>query len=294
MVSIGNLTVGGTGKTPLSAWIASFFAESGLTPAVVLRGYGGDEARIHRALAPGAKVIESPDRLAGIRRALRKGAEVVVLDDGFQRLDVARDLDVVVVSAESRRAAPWTLPAGPWREPLSGLARADFMVVTRRCAPPEEAASVLEKGAAFLGRERVAQAQLAISRLEPIGGGSWLDPRELAGKRVLAMCGIGDPVSFRAQLANFEARVELVARRDHYAYGPRDVRLISATAAQFDYVVVTLKDSWKLARYSEKLKEKVLVAHQEIRWESGFDYFRQCLECIVALAGKRESRVSKL
>lgn len=293
VVSVGNLTVGGTGKTPLCAWIASFFLERGVTPAVVLRGYGGDEAQIHRTLVPGAKVIVSPDRMAGVSRAVREGADVAVLDDGFQRLDVARDLDVVVVSAESRRAARWMLPAGPWREPFRGLARADFMVVTRRCASPEEAALLLEEGAELLGLERVAQAHLALSRLEPLGGGSSLDPGELAGKRILAVCGIGDPVSFAAQLASFKARVELLAWRDHHVYRPNDVRQICALAREFDYVVVTLKDSWKLAQYWEKSQDGVLVAHQEIRWEGGFEHFRQCLDGTLAGVGEREGRVGK-
>jgi tetraacyldisaccharide 4'-kinase len=266
----------------------------GVRPAVVLRGYGGDEAQIHRALVPEALVIESPDRTAGVRRAVREGAAVAILDDGFQRLDLVRDLDVLVVSAESWGAARWTVPAGPWREPLAGLRRADFIVVTRRRSPPEEAARVVEEGAALLGDDRVAQVHLAISGFEPLGGGEWIEPGVLSGSRVLAVCGIGDPLSFRAQLASLGARVVLLARRDHHRYGPRDAREVCALAPQFDYVVVTLKDSGKLAGYLEALRGRVLVARQEIRWESGFDHFKRCLERTLAGVAESEVRVRSL
>ncbi|GIW51076.1 MAG: tetraacyldisaccharide 4'-kinase [Gemmatimonadales bacterium] len=294
VISVGNLSVGGTGKTPLCAWIASYCVTRGITPGVILRGYGGDEARVHRILVPQARVVESPDRAAGVLRALEEGAEVAILDDGFQRLDVARDLNVVLVSAESRHAAPWTVPAGPWREPFKALSRADFLVVTRRSAPASEAALVAERGIGLLGAERVGQVCLAISRLEPLGGGQSVDPEELAGRRVLAVCGIGDPVSFRAQLASFEARVELMARRDHHSYNSRDAGRICAIAPQFDYVVVTLKDSWKLAGYLDGMREKVLVAHQEIRWEGGLDDFRRCLEGTLAGVAESEVRIRDL
>jgi tetraacyldisaccharide 4'-kinase len=232
--------------------------------------------------------------MAGVRRALSEGAEVAILDDGFQRLDVARDWDVVVVSAESWQAASWTLPAGPWREPVQELVRADFMVVTRRCMPVERAAMLLEEGADILGEERVAQVHLAMSWLEPLGGGRSVDPGALAGSRVLAVCGIGDPVSFRVQLASFGAEVKLLAWPDHHAYRWKDARKICTMARQFDYLVITLKDRWKLAGYLDGLQGRVLVAHQEIRWESGFDHFRRSLEGTLARVAKSEARVGNL
>jgi len=103
-VSVGNLTVGGSGKTPLATWIAQHYASGGLIPGILLRGYGGgDEARVHERLVPEAKVVADPDRAAGAERALARGAQVLVLDDAFQRLDVRRDLNLLVVSAESAR-----------------------------------------------------------------------------------------------------------------------------------------------------------------------------------------------
>src|SRR3954471_16919767 len=91
-VAVGNLTVGGSGKTPIAIWIARHYQERGLRPGILLRGYGGDEALVHEHAVPGAVVIPDPDRVAGAERALARGAQVLVLDDAYQRLDVRRDL----------------------------------------------------------------------------------------------------------------------------------------------------------------------------------------------------------
>ena len=110
-VAVGNLSIGGAGKTPLAAWIAARFAARGIRPGILLRGYGADEPLVLARLVPGAIVVTDPDRMAGAARARGAGAEVLVLDDAYQHLRVARDLNIAVVSAESAEAAPWTLPA---------------------------------------------------------------------------------------------------------------------------------------------------------------------------------------
>src|SRR5438309_2748654 len=141
-VAVGNRAVGGAGKTPVAAWIAGFYAGRGRTPAVLLRGYGGDEPKVHERLVPGAVVVADPDRVAGAALALAAGADVIVLDDAFQTLGVARDLNLALVSAEIARQVPWLLPAGPWREPARALGRADGFIVTRKRASFEEAQGV--------------------------------------------------------------------------------------------------------------------------------------------------------
>jgi tetraacyldisaccharide 4'-kinase len=138
-VAIGNLTVGGSGKTPIAIWAAQYYVSRGLTPGILLRGYGGDEVLVHQHAVPQAHVVADADRLAGADRALARGAQVLVLDDAFQRLDVRRDLNIAVVSAETTRAVRWPLPAGPWREGLGALERADAVVVTRKRATLEAA-----------------------------------------------------------------------------------------------------------------------------------------------------------
>src|SRR5690606_15784422 len=132
VISVGNLTVGGSGKTPIAGWIAARLAARGLRPGILLRGVGGDEVLVHRESVPQAVVVANPDRAAGAALAQGSGAEVLVLDDAFQRIAVRRDLDICVVSAESMQAVSWQLPAGPWREPWRALSRANAVVVTRK------------------------------------------------------------------------------------------------------------------------------------------------------------------
>src|SRR5439155_1685955 len=134
-VAVGNLSVGGTGKTPLAAWIARRYAGRGRVPGILLRGYGGGAPLVHRRLAPDAVGVAEPNRVAGAGRARAAGADILVLDDAFQLLSVARDLNIAVVSAESIAGSPWPLPAGPWRERWDALAGADGIVVTRKRVP---------------------------------------------------------------------------------------------------------------------------------------------------------------
>src|SRR5207244_8088718 len=115
-IPVGNLSVGGTGNTPLAAWIAAYCARRGWMPGILLRGYGGDEPLVHRRLVPEAVVVANPDRVAGATAARAAGARVLVLDDAYQLLGVARGLNIVVVSAERVAATPRPVAGGPGRE----------------------------------------------------------------------------------------------------------------------------------------------------------------------------------
>ena len=115
-VAVGNLTVGGSGKTPIAIWIARHYAAQGLRPGILLRGYGGDETLVHRRPCPRRSSSPTPTGWPARSAPWPEGAQVLVLDDAYQRLDVRRDLNIAVVSAETTRAVRWPLPAGPWRE----------------------------------------------------------------------------------------------------------------------------------------------------------------------------------
>jgi len=166
-IAVGNLAVGGAGKTPLAAWIAAFFASRGVKPGVLLRGYRGDEQAVHQRLVPDAVVVPNPDRRAGAEQARTQGARVLVLDDAYQRLNVARDVNIAVVSTESSppRHVAWPLPAGPWREDWSALGRADVIVVTRRRAAIAESRALAGRLAARWPRAVVAAVHLALDGL---------------------------------------------------------------------------------------------------------------------------------
>jgi tetraacyldisaccharide 4'-kinase len=280
-VAVGNLAVGGAGKTPIAAWVASWFAGRGVRPGVLLRGYGRDEAAIHRESAPSAIVVEDPDRRRGAAQALSAGAAVLVLDDGFQHLQVARNADLVLVSAESASLPRWTFPAGPWRERWRELRRADLVVVTAKAAGPDEVAqAVTHAGRAAPGRG-VAVARLSLAGFSGLRTGARHPLDVLAGARVLAASGIADPAGFRRQLEAAGAHVAARAWRDHHPFRQRDVAWMLRAADKLDFVVVTAKDAAKLRPLWPDQAPEALVARLRVDWETGGaavdDLLERCL-----------------
>jgi len=284
-VSVGNLTVGGSGKTPIASWIAGHYVRRGLTPGILLRGYhGGDEARVHEEAVPEAKVVTDPDRLAGAHRALQAGAQVLVLDDAYQRQDVSRDLNVVVVSAETSRAVPWPLPAGPWREGMGALRRADVLIVTRRRADRVSALAFLGQ-LAHRVRGPAGLVELSVTRYEGLLSGRSVTATELDGKRVVAASAIGDPEAFIAQTKRTGAAVQAATWRDHHEYSDADIAWLAKAARKSDHLIVTRKDAVKLVdRWPASVPEP-LVARLELVWEEGHDGVVQALDAVIAPLG---------
>jgi tetraacyldisaccharide 4'-kinase len=239
--------VGGTGKTPVSAWLVEQLASRGARPAVVLRDYGGDEALVHAALNRGTPVITGADRVEAVRRARDHGADVVVLDDAFQHRRARRHADVVLLSADQWRASRRLLPAGPWREPLSALRRASLVVVTRKTAPIEVLEEVWAAAAARAPGVPRAVARLAPAAVIDAHRATSRPLSSLAGVEVVAVAGVAGPAAFRQQLEELGAQVQLHAYADHYAYTADDALRLSRTAERAQLVVCTLKDAVKLA-----------------------------------------------
>ncbi len=257
-IGVGNLTVGGTGKTPVSAWLARELARRGATPAVVLRGYGDDETLVHRLLNPDSTVLASADRAAGIERAAACGCDVAVLDDAFQHRRAARTADVVLVSAERWSERRRLLPAGPWREPLSSLRRASLVLVTRKSASSDEARAVAGRVARESEDVPVATVHLRPGDLRALPGAAAPDAlpaNAVAGRAVLAISAIGDPRAFEQQLSALGARVTSARFSDHHRFTPAEIERLSRTADGMrreagelsPLVVCTLKDAVKLA-----------------------------------------------
>jgi tetraacyldisaccharide 4'-kinase len=281
-VAVGNLTVGGSGKTPIASWIAEYYASCGLRPGIVLRGYGGDESRVHRARVPGAVVVENPDRVAAAQQAADNGARVIVLDDAFQRLDLGRDLNIAVVSAESTRAAKWTLPAGPWREGFTALQRADVVVVTRKRANRAAAQAVMQRVHQVAPRAHLSVARLGLSGFQGLLSGSQHTTSAFTGARLLVSAGIADPESFAAQCRDLAAEVTLMPFSDHYRFGPGDVRRLVHAARGVDYVVVTEKDAVKLRDLWPSAVAEPLVSRLDVMWEHGQATVETALQAAVA------------
>jgi tetraacyldisaccharide 4'-kinase len=280
-VAIGNLTVGGTGKTPVAALVAARLAALGARPALVMRGYGADEALVHERLSPGVPVVTGADRVGSVERARALGATIAVLDDGFQHRGARRDADIVLLSAD--RAGPVRhLPAGPWREPLSALARASLIVVTRKSASPLRARELLAQAMRHAPEAGGATIHLAAHELVAWASDERRHPATLAGARVLAAAAIGDPRSFGAQLTEFGARVELAGERDHHAYSAADAAALARRAHAFDIIVCTLKDAVKLGPIWPADAPPLWYLSQRLAVESGADRLDRLLAALAA------------
>jgi tetraacyldisaccharide 4'-kinase len=271
VVSVGNLTVGGAGKTPVSAWIARRLVKMGARPAILVRGYGRDEIDLHLRWNPDVPVVVAARRLQGAEEAARGGAGVVVLDDGFQHRALARDLDIVLVPAEAPRR-PRLLPRGPYREPPGAVRRADLAMVVRRTASQEEA----EEMEARL-RSSWPGLPTAIAHLEPRG---WMDlagqARETPAGPLLAVASVANPVGFALLVERITGRrPELLAYPDHHEYSPADVAEIRQAARGRD-LVTTEKDAVKLFTLFDE-PDGALVLPLRVRLTRGKDTVRRSL-----------------
>ncbi len=257
VLSVGNLTVGGTGKTPMVGWLVGQLLALGSKPAIVSRGYGGTAGRgprivsegrgplcdaaqcgdepylLARSLA-GVPIVVGSDRWAAATAAARMGIDVVVLDDGFQHRALARDLDLVLLDAGDPFGGSRLLPAGLLREPLCSLRRADLVLITRSL--PGESHDTIER----VVRQHNREAPVLRAGHRRIG---FFDAAGRAAQppaRVVAFCGIGNPSSFRSDLES--EGVEIVgfeAQRDHHPYRAAEVRRLQSLAASRDAVPVT-------------------------------------------------------
>lgn len=262
VVSVGNLTVGGTGKTPLVAWLAERCARAGRKPAVVSRGYGGragrgplvvsrgdgpvvnaaasgDEPYLLATTLPGVVVVVGSDRHAGTATAAELGSDLVILDDGFQHRRLHRDVDIVLLDGTDPFGNGRLLPAGPLREPRSSLARADLVLITR--SAPDDDREQLE---AVLRSCNPAAPRLR-SAHRTVGFFAGGEHRVERPRRAFVFCGIGNPGRFRADV---EAEgVEVVAfeiRRDHHRYDPGELRRWRSAAAALDAVLLTTEKDY--------------------------------------------------
>ena len=282
-IAVGNLSVGGTGKTPLTAWIAAECRSAGRRPGILLRGYGRDEVLLHRHLVPEAVVVANPDRAAGAALARMQGANVLVLDDAFQVLDTARDLNIALLAAEQARVSPWVLPAGPWREGWGALRRADLLIVTRKRAEAETARTLADRLQARWPLKSVAVVRLGLAGLVGMRSGTPALVETLRGRRVVVAAAIADPESFAVQVRATGATVQLVAFQDHHEYGTRDVDRLVQGARAADYLVVTEKDAVKLRALWPDDQPEPLVATLELTWERNREAVAAAIARVLAI-----------
>jgi len=258
VVSVGNVTLGGTGKTPVVEWLARWYSEQGLRPAIVSRGYGAklgeenDEARVLAANLPGVPRVQNPDRVAGAERAIAEyGADRIVLDDGFQHRRLARDLDLVLLDALEPFGWGHVVPRGTLREPLTGLGRADVLMLSRAdLVSPEERARIRKEALKYAPQAGWAEVVHRPRTLLSSTG----ETQPLALLRdmpVAAFCGLGNPTGFRRTLDGLGCRVvDFKTFPDHHSYPPADLDQLSAWVDSLDVAAVlcTQKDLVKIPR----------------------------------------------
>ncbi len=274
LVSVGNLSVGGTGKTPLVARICSLLAEQGMRTAVVSRGYkrrgdqdlivvsrgdgkgplvdvaaAGDEPYLLACALPDSAVVVATRRTEGAHLAARElGVDVVVADDGYQHHRLARDLDLLVMDATAPTDSGWVLPAGALREPLHATSRASALVLSRCDIAPDTA----RVEALFRRHNPTAPVFHTAARLHEVvvHDGRRLDPSALSGEPVVAFCGIGKPGLFRQDLIRAGMKVVVFAPfPDHHWYTDDDLKALSRRAkdAGATHWITTEKDFVRLS-----------------------------------------------
>ena len=269
VISVGNLSFGGTGKTPTVIALVRDLVRMGRRPAVLTRGYKrlddgqvvvvgpdprqtaaevGDEPLEMARRLPGVPVIVDTNRARGGAEAQRQGADVVLLDDGFQHLRLDRDLDLVLIDSGDPWGGGRLPPLGRLREPLNALVRADAVLVTK---VPTQWRPVVAEIESVLDR-LAPRLQVFVSRMRPsrvhVPGDGWREPEVLSGQRVMAFAALGRPDGFATTLT--EAGAEVAVTRwfpDHHAYTDQELsELVEQATAASAVPVTTAKDAVKL------------------------------------------------
>ncbi|MEW4452565.1 tetraacyldisaccharide 4'-kinase [Bremerella sp. JC817] len=292
VISVGNLTLGGTGKTPMVAWIARWFRERGIRVTLISRGYGAeegsqnDEAKELEELLPDVPHLQNPDRVAAAKVASEElAAQVLLLDDAFQHRRIARDLDIVLIDATEPFGHGYLFPRGTLREPVQALYRASLIVITRGdMVSAEELQAIKDKIHSMEVTAPIVDMRHCPSTLRCASGKT--EPIDhLQGKKVLAFCGIGNPGGFRHTLT--DAGMEVVELRefdDHHDYDRADINSLEHWAIQNDEVaavVCTHKDLVKIGldRFMDKPLWALTIEAQIVE---GQDKLETLLEALLA------------
>ena len=264
VISVGNVVAGGSGKTPITRYLTTQLLARGRRPAILHGGYGTDEPRLHGEWNPGVIVLAAKDRVAAAGHAISRGADVILLDDAFQHRRLARDLDIVLLSAESENLR--MLPRGPAREPLKALRRGSFIIITRKSAPAD--ASMILETQAHKVAPGIPTARVSIGITKTV-------PRD----PIVAVSSIARPDLFLQQLQEAGANVvRMLAYPDHYDYAPADAGYIQR-AARGKLIVTTAKDAVKLREVMPE--QPIHVIGQQVSFESAEGVLMAMLENVL-------------
>ena len=290
VISVGNLTLGGTGKTPLVAWLAQWFAQHNKKPAIISRGYKAekgqlsDEAAELKILLPTVPHFANKRRTIAAEDAVTKGSDVLLLDDGFQHRQIKRDINLVTIDATDPFGCNRLFPRGLLREPLEGLNRADALILTRTDQVSTKTRNeIRERCFQFVGSQNKPWIE---TEHKPLNlrfiDGSVQPLKTLQHKRTLALSAIGNPAAFHTTLKTLgQEPVATLTFPDHHTYTADDIHHISeeAEAVGAEIVVTTLKDLVKLPEVG--FRDRPLCALEiGIQFQSGLQDLETMLKKI--------------
>jgi tetraacyldisaccharide 4'-kinase len=298
VISIGNITLGGTGKTPLVIWLCNYLHQQNLSCAVLTRGYKThtkrntkssespdtitDEPAVLSENCPQVEIIVDPDRVAGAAKAIEKfGAKVLIMDDGFQHRRLARDMDIVIIDATQPFGFEKIFPAGLLREPLTSLRRADAVVITRCDQISEtELRKIENKLRAVNPNILIAQSIHAPVNIKSADNAETTIER-LKGSKIYAFCGIGNPNTFFNTIEALGAEITgSKVYNDHYQYTQASLADIYTQARHTgaDLILTTQKDWTKIKRLKPDKKD-IQLAYLAV--EIKFITARDRLTCLI-------------
>lgn len=313
VLSIGNLTVGGTGKTPITLSIAKILQDDPyrLEPAILSRGYrrsgsgyqlvsagesplcdwphSGDEPQLYARKLRGVPVAVDVDRVRGGRYLVEHfNPSVILLDDGFQHRRLHRDLDIVLLDSDDRSVNQRLLPAGPRRESRASLDRAQLIILTHQRIVDENSDKIQRELVRDFGGERLVACNNKPAGCTDLRSGEIIPLEKMAGMRVIPFCGIAKPEGFRRILSEIGADAPFLIRfPDHHKYGIKDVERLAGLYSQHrpDYLITTEKDAVKLGGLFEALP--ILVLEIEIEWSKGFENLERELRRLFGAPGEK-------
>lgn len=274
VISVGNITVGGTGKTPFVKWLVTQLASRGKRAAVLTRGYQklskdlSDEALELREAFPDVPVLIGRDRVSLAKRASSGKVDALILDDGFQHRRMRRDVDIVLIDATNPFGNGRLLPRGILREGLSSLWRADFLVLTRT-----EDGSEKQNGLKSLLKKHAPNIPILFSTQRLIGfyeakAEKKVPLETLRNERLIGFCGIGNPGAFQRLLEqNGISLLKMVSFMDHHPYRRRDVEALDRAAAslQAGALLTTKKDVERLHALKVWPSTRLIVSEVELK-----------------------------
>ncbi|HHT9129635.1 MAG TPA: tetraacyldisaccharide 4'-kinase [Candidatus Brocadiaceae bacterium] len=301
VISVGNITMGGTGKTPVVEYIARYLQKKGKRAAILSRGYAAnikqanstqpkgvfnDEFLLFKENIPDIPGLLNKDRIrSGLEAIKNFQAEYLLLDDGFQHLRLERDLDIVIIDALNPFGYEHVLPQGMLREPVEELKRADMLILTHvdQCNH-DTVKAIVNRLSAIAGHVPVVETVHKPICLESAKDATQLDINYLYGKRVLAFCAIGNPVSFRKSIETLGAEVlDFRVFPDHHVYTPSELRKLNEAAQRIkpEAIIITQKDKVKIKNHLALWTFPLLALKMEISIVKGYEIFENKINAIL-------------